>query len=124
MTTTKPDLDPAARTRHTKVKPAYWLEYEGRIRATRLYKGPEGPLRTAGRVLENTGALTGFALVHRDADDARRIVATGVQLEEHARPHIPQRRPEDAERDARFIVFLRSSGFREPREETDERVYE
>jgi hypothetical protein len=80
-------------------------------------------MRLAGRVLENTGSLDGWSVVFRGPDGCHQVVASSADLEALATPFMPIRTPAEAARLRRFFETLRAIGFRQPNEETDERVY-
>ena len=123
MTTKNADIGSATSPGRTKVKPAYWLEYGGRLRVTKLSRAPDRPLWMAGRVLESVGSLDGFALARRDLEGVRHVVASGVDFEAMARSHMPERTPEEAAAIDRHLAVIRAVGLREPLEDTDQRVY-
>jgi hypothetical protein len=104
---------------------AYWLEDELENRVSRLFSSSEKPLRLAGRVLENVGALDGWTVARRDVNGARHVVASGTALEAVATSFMPVRTPVEAAAVRRF----NEARHRDPefpsraRVETDEHVY-
>ena len=104
---------------------SYWLEDELGNRVSKLFATSDKPLKLAGRVLENVGALEGWTVARRDIDGTRHVVASGTRLEELATPFMPARSPTEAEAVRRFNEARR----RDPafpsraRIEQDERVY-
>jgi hypothetical protein len=104
---------------------AYWLEDESGQQISRRYAASGGPLRLAGRALENTGSLTGYTLVRRSLDSARHVIASDRELEVMATPFMPKRTPEEAARFQRFRRALHET-FGPPRRPDvirDKRVY-
>jgi hypothetical protein len=102
---------------------AYWLEDDSGNRISKLYSASDKPLKLAGRALESMGALDGWTVSRRDIDGVRHVVASGSDLEELARPFMPERTPAEAAVVGRFNRARRATGFRRPDIETDERVY-
>jgi len=92
---------------------------------SKLFATSEKPLRLAGRVLENLGALDGWTVARRDSSGRRHLVASGRDLAEAAAPFMLVRTPDEAAAIKRFNEARR----RDPRfpararVETDERVY-
>ena len=69
---------------------------------SKLFVSSENALGLAARVLENVGSLAGWAVAYRDAAGARKVVATGPDLQRLATPFLPDRTPEEAEHMRRF----------------------
>ena len=104
---------------------AYWLEDERGQRISWLCVASGGPLRLAGRALENTGSLAGWSLVRRSVDGTRHVIASDGDLETMVTPFLPQRSPEEAARFQQFRRAIREQ-FGPPRRAhviRDERVY-
>jgi hypothetical protein len=104
---------------------AYWLEDELGNRVSKLFATSEKPMRLAGRVLENLGALDGWSVARRDVSGARHVVASGTALEAVAAPFTPVRTVAEAAVVQRLNEARRSDPEFPSRAhfETDERVY-
>jgi hypothetical protein len=102
---------------------AHWLEDGSGTRVSKLFAVSEKPLKLAGRALENVGSLAGWTVARRDTHGVRHVVASGTDLEDMARPFIPERTPAGAAVIDRLNRARRAIGFRRATIETDERVY-
>jgi hypothetical protein len=104
---------------------AYWLEDDLGNRVSRLFATSEKPMRLAGRVLENLGALDGWTVARRDVNGARHVVASGPALEAAATAFMPVRTLAEAAVVQRFNEARRRDPEFPSRAhvETDERVY-
>jgi hypothetical protein len=104
---------------------SYWLEDDLGNRVSKLFASSEKPMKLAGRVLENMGSLSGWAVARRDISGTRHVVASGSDLERLAASFMPERTPSEAAHVRRFNEARRRllGSPSRARVEGDERVY-